>query len=1349
MKSNCHNRIDLCITVILLLLGLCLVCGGARAVEVRTLESGGRTVSFEILVPEPEIAPGPEGRAGIRLPGYGSFSPPGAVELPGKTFLVAVPPQGAVRVTFSALEREGLGEITLRRVPGERFVRGENDIPYTEYYYPPDPWAETGPPPLVSPGTASFMGRQRVLPIRVNPVRTGEGGISIVRRLSVTVSFDQGAGRDSGLEGLAPEPGGAGAWDRLYRGLLVNPDDVSRFRKPLAPRRDMLRGQEPARRLKIRIPETGFYSIRADSLIDSGLLSEYLPTDYFALKKYYFDSNEADLVREVDIPFVVMEGSSPNTGVFDADDHLVFYALGIRDDAQAGDVDASFTDDNIVWLEEEVPGALMTERPPLPTEGGIQPSPSLSTVYGREDTYYHKNARPGSSDYNFMTGYVEAEAALPFQAHGCAGGRTFSVTVRVTGSQSSISNQHLEFFIRNGSTGEHLIGQRTISYKNDYTFDFASLSSDWLEDGENELVIRTDKAYGFLVNDFAVSYPRLFTSFGDVLEFSIMGSPLINRRTITITNFTVDSGILIDMTDPGSPRYIELPSDHFTADGGTFTCTFNLETESDGRYAVIGAGGGGLIPAGTISIDDPSHIREEGGPYDALIVSHADFVDSMRVYADWRHGKDGYRILTVDVADVYDEFNGGLPSYNAIKRCIRYGFERWGVEYVILAGDAQEDRKQLFEKSPPDYVPTYTYAVGVISSDYEDEVVASDRWYAFLDYPASDNFPDVFIGRFPVGNDIELRAIRAKLMSFEEASTGDTWRRNIVLFADDSWSGRAVYYQYKYYEGEFEWSMDDVGSGIEEALPGGFDLRRCFLSRWTDGAHDNLSESGAAVYSRANDSTRTYFTPYLVRRLNEGCLFFSFQGHANRSTLTTEAGFAAFRQYSDIDSLDANNRYNIFVGMACHISEFAKASELSREAYDGPNGDCFAEQILFKPGKASVASYASTGYEYLDENAIFSERLHKIFFQSPPVDSVPPANEYTGAHWVLGEAITMAEIDHIGKSSYGYRQVLRYLLLGDPMMKVDTGPPLMALEADWGDGWETVPPDSFRARSGTNDCRVRLSVSDVVAVGPVSCFVDEEDWTDSLEVTRLADEDLTYARSYRAEFDYTMNLDDGALHFSVISPGGAEIGTLDVPFSTTIRLFYNDNLEITPLVESPPTGTFRLTAAFPAYPDQAPVLLLDGLEMDGVTFAASDPDNPLDWVAVFDYTFASGSRVLTVKIGEFGKDFLFNVTGNELVLDAFAFPNPFSEGTNIVFTLNLPVESGNIDIYNVSGVRVRKLKLGPADFDAANYPRPHSVYWDGRDTAGDLVANGTYIYLLNVSRGGSDLSITGKCVRLK
>jgi hypothetical protein len=947
------------------------------------------------------------------------------------------------------------------------------------------------------------------------------------------------------------------------------------------------------------------------------------------------------------------------------------------------------------------------------------------------------------------------------------------VVMKIQGIDNLNSSVDVTVAVRN-STGTHTLGTRGISFKSTLIYNFENNPGDWLVDGENELVIYCSKIPVYVLDYVYVSCDALFEAHDGMLEFSVEAST-VDRR-VDITGFTVNSGTLIEITDPSNPVCYDLTSDLFSASPAPYTLSLGMGAGEERRFIAVADGAFGQFRIANARKDVFSDLASQPGPFSALIISYRDYLSYLSGYASWREGQ-GHRILTADVEDVYDEFNGGLPSSDAIKRFIRHGVDHWGVEFVLLVGDASEDHKRvrgpissIMLGSGPDLVPTYTYCVSVSGTDV-DEVVCSDSWYAFLDpgevpvsIGASESdtsgsrdeiqasilqeygYPDVFVGRFPVGRDLELRALVNKIMKFEDAAIGDTWRRRMILVADDAWSGVGADYKYNVYELEFELSMGRVANDIEDSLPGGFEIHGLDLSTWTDGAHE-IGEQGVAVYSEAEDSTRTYFVPYMFRQLNKGALLFSFQGHANRSTLAKEAVFATMTQYDDQDSLRSQLPF-VFIGVGCHISDFALVSELNKIG-DGPNGDCLSEQLLFKSGSGSVGTFASSAFEYLSQNAVFCERVHRVLFQNPPADSIPPENAFTGAHLVLAEALTKAEIEHLDATAYGFSQVLRQIILGDPMLRIDPGPPLMKLETDWGEGFIEIDPDSLYARNGTNDCTIRFTASDIVALGGIRLEVDGENWTDSLTITPLRDEDLTFARGYTAQMDYTMPLGDGLLRFTVLTPEGEETGMLEIPFETRLRFFYNEDFEIIPGVQSPPTGTFTLTAAFPAYPDQAPVLLIDGLEQEDILFTVPDPQDSLAWETSFDRTFSAGSHLLTIRVGEFEKDFPFQVTGSGLVLDGFSFPNPFSEGTNIVYALNLPVDAGKIEIFNVSGRLIRSFRISRDKLDAATFANPHTVYWDGRDMAGDLVANGTYLYVIMVERNGEKVDLTGKSVRLR
>jgi len=86
------------------------------------------------------------------------------------------------------------------------------------------------------------------------------------------------------------------------------------------------------------------------------------------------------------------------------------------------------------------------------------------------------------------------------------------------------------------------------------------------------------------------------------------------------------------------------------------------------------------------------------------------------------------------------------------------------------------------------------------------------------------------------------------------------------------------------------------------------------------------------------------------------------------------------------------------------------------------------------------------------------------------------------------------------------------------------------------------------------------------------------------------------------------------------------------------------------------------------------------------------------------------------------------------------YPNPFArDGTRFVYSNEVEIENGTIDIYTVSGKKVRRLDIPTG----ARLPGQNSVFWDGRDTAGGAIANGVYLYVINVHQRSGNATVRG------
>lgn len=112
---------------------------------------------------------------------------------------------------------------------------------------------------------------------------------------------------------------------------------------------------------------------------------------------------------------------------------------------------------------------------------------------------------------------------------------------------------------------------------------------------------------------------------------------------------------------------------------------------------------------------------------------------------------------------------------------------------------------------------------------------------------------------------------------------------------------------------------------------------------------------------------------------------------------------------------------------------------------------------------------------------------------------------------------------------------------------------------------------------------------------------------------------------------------------------------------------------------------------------------------------------------------APGAHRVDVRINDnFGqavrREVTVQVSERLALLQVMNYPNPFAESTNFTFVLTQEADQGRIKIYTVAGRLIRELEFLPVTGF-------NTIFWDGRDADGDLLANGVYLYKVIVQTG--------------
>jgi hypothetical protein len=132
----------------------------------------------------------------------------------------------------------------------------------------------------------------------------------------------------------------------------------------------------------------------------------------------------------------------------------------------------------------------------------------------------------------------------------------------------------------------------------------------------------------------------------------------------------------------------------------------------------------------------------------------------------------GLSVAVVDIEDVYDEFNFGNKSPQAIKDFILYARTSWKKtpRYALIVGDATYDPKNYLGFGDNDAVPSK-----LIDTQFME--TASDDWMADSN---ADGIPEIALGRLPARTTAEVTRMVAKLVGYNS-----TVSNNSVLLVSD------------------------------------------------------------------------------------------------------------------------------------------------------------------------------------------------------------------------------------------------------------------------------------------------------------------------------------------------------------------------------------------------------------------------------------------------------------------------------------------------------------------------------------------------------------------------------------
>lgn len=528
-------------------------------------------------------------------------------------------------------------------------------------------------------------------------------------------------------------------------------------------------------------------------------------------------------------------------------------------------INSLYTRDNVYWLER-VKGSVMTAYTgKAPAAVGM--GTFMTTVHaGRDLMPALAVATSPATDIWMWQAIVAGNPALgtalfELSADAPAGGRAGLKAQLVSLTDAGTGRDHHVLLLVNGTQ----VGEARWTGKGEYQAT-ASFDASLLVDGVSTVEVVGLRDAGvpysiFMVNWFDLTYPRYYKASGDALVFTSA-----NAQAATVYGFGNRNVMVFDLSDPRAPRAVS--NVKVEASGGAFRATFKPSAAGVPYLATTTTA---VKRITTLATDTPSNLSAKNAA-NYIVITNGALRPAAQALAAYRAGQ-GLKTMVVDVQDIYDEFNFGVASPQAIDSFLTHAYQKWSPKpsYVLLAGAGSYDYKNNLGAGDCIVPPQMVMALG--------SLVAADGLYADV---VGDAAPELAVGRLPVVTADELQAYTAKIQAYEAADASG-WSRQVLLLADNP-DAQA---------GDFTADSELLAG----AVPGGYSVLKYYL-----GPHP-----------AAQVRTQT------LAALTAGVGVFNYVGHGGLDSLAAEKLFKS----ADVATLANSPRLPLMSAATCVVGDYA------------------------------------------------------------------------------------------------------------------------------------------------------------------------------------------------------------------------------------------------------------------------------------------------------------------------------------------------------------------------------------------------------------------------------------------
>jgi hypothetical protein len=715
-----------------------------------------------------------------------------------------------------------------------------------------------------------------------------------------------------------------------------------------------------------------------------------------------------------------------------------------------------------------------------------------------------------------------------------------------------------------------------------------------------------------------------------------------------------------------------------------------------------------------------------------LVITHPDFFSAAINLANL-HKALGQKAAVVRTDEIYNEFGGGKKDPAAIRDFIKLLYNAANGDsslyptWVLLMGDGSYDNRNL--NNTDAFIPTYQSqsSINPITS------YSSDDFYGLLSNGEGENIEngnqlmDVSIGRLPVRTIYQANEMVNKIQTYISSESFGSWRNTLSFVADDE-------------DGNTHLVQSDNFSKIINSKFPEFNQDKIYI----DAYKQNESPSGSR-YPDVQDA--------IIRRIENGSIMINYTGHGGETGWAHERIF----QVEDIDNLQNNPRYPLFITATCQFSRF-----------DDHTLSTAGERLLMNPKGGAIGLFTTVRLVFSGGNQILNDNIFKYFFNK---------RNNGLSNYFTGEILQRAK----NATGNGDENCRKFTLLGDP------GLPLALPK-------EIVKNVNFNGKPFTNGDTIR-AFQKVTITGKITdkqgnllsnfngvvypTLYDKQTTLNTLgndkgspvtsftlqknaifkgkasvknglfTYTFIAPKDIAYNYG-NGKFSYYANdnsTDASGYEKGIIIGGSANTNIVDTK-GPELKMYLNDFK----FVNGGTTNT-------------SPILLVKLKDENGINtvgngighdISATLDNDPKTTQTLNDFyegeiddyqsgnvrfpynNLSAGSHTIKLKAwdvynnsSEIELTFIVSEQESISITHVLNYPNPFTTKTKFMFEHNFPGEELDvkITIYTVTG----KIAGMIHQKSMSDGYRIDDIVWDGKDQFGDKLARGVYLYKLFVS----------------